>query len=69
MKYSKAEVEATSSGFNGSVKLDDLALFMTLTVIAATGLAVVLSADAMKGQEAAHGEYYGLLLLSAAGAV
>jgi NADH-quinone oxidoreductase subunit N len=53
--------------FNGAVKLDDLALFVTLTVIAATGLAVVLSADAMKGQEAAHGEYYGLLLLSASG--
>ena len=53
--------------FNGAVKLDDLALFVTLAVIAATGLAVVLSADAMKGQEAAHGEYYGLLLLSASG--
>src|SRR6185295_14425106 len=48
---------------------DDLALFVTLTVIAATGLAVVLSADAMKGQEAAHGEYYGLLLLAASGMV
>jgi NADH-quinone oxidoreductase subunit N len=54
-------------GFNGSVRLDELALFMTLTVIAATGLAVVLSADSMKGHEAAHGEYYGLLLLAAAG--
>ena len=28
---------------------------------------MVLSADAMKGQEAAHGEYYGLLLLAASG--
>ncbi|MBI3854300.1 MAG: NADH-quinone oxidoreductase subunit N [Planctomycetes bacterium] len=55
------------TGFNGSVKLDALALFVTLTVIAATGLAVVLSADAMKGNESAHGEYYGLLLLSASG--
>jgi NADH-quinone oxidoreductase subunit N len=55
------------TGFNGSVSLDELALFVTLTVIAATGLTVVLSADAMKGQEAAHGEYYGLLLLSASG--
>jgi NADH-quinone oxidoreductase subunit N len=55
------------TGFNGSVRLDPLALFMTLTVIAATGLAVVLSADAMKGHEAAQGEYYGLLLLAASG--
>jgi NADH-quinone oxidoreductase subunit N len=54
-------------GFNGSVRLDDLALFMTLTVIAATGLTVVLSADTMKGLESAQGEYYGLLLLAAAG--
>jgi len=62
-----AETVGMIPSFNGAVKLDDLALFVTLTVIAATGLAVVLSADAMKGQEAAHGEYYGLLLLSAAG--
>lgn len=54
-------------GFNGAVRLDELALFMTLAVVAATGLTVVLSADTMKGQEAAQGEYYGLLLLAAAG--
>jgi NADH-quinone oxidoreductase subunit N len=54
-------------GFHASVRLDDLALFMTLTVIAATGLTVVLSADTMKGLEAAQGEYYGLLLLAASG--
>jgi NADH-quinone oxidoreductase subunit N len=58
---------AALEGFNGSVRLDDLALFMTLTVIAATGLTVVLSADTMKGLEAAQGEYYGLLLLAASG--
>ena len=54
-------------GFNRAVRLDELALFMTLAVIAATGLTVVLSADAMKGLEAAHGEYYGLVLLAGAG--
>jgi NADH-quinone oxidoreductase subunit N len=54
-------------GFNHSVRLDELALFITLAVIAATGLTVVLSADAMKGLEAAHGEYYGLVLLAGAG--
>ncbi|HVE39505.1 MAG TPA: NADH-quinone oxidoreductase subunit N [Planctomycetota bacterium] len=60
-------VRAALEGFHGSVRLDDLALFMTLTVIAATGLTVVLSADTMKGLESAQGEYYGLLLLAAAG--
>jgi NADH-quinone oxidoreductase subunit N len=54
-------------GFHGAVRLDELAIFMTLAVIAATGLTVVLSPDATKGQEAAHGEYYGLLLLAASG--
>ena len=54
-------------GFHSAVRLDELALFLTLAIVAATGLTVVLSADAMKGQEAAHGEYYGLLLLAAAG--
>jgi NADH-quinone oxidoreductase subunit N len=54
-------------GFNGAVRLDELALFMTLAIVAATGLTVVLSADSMKGQEAAQGEYYGLVLLAAAG--
>ena len=54
-------------GFHRAVRLDELALFMTLAIIAATGLTVVLSADAMKGLEAAHGEYYGLVLLAASG--
>src|SRR5205085_10890007 len=36
-------------------------------IIAATGLTVVLSADAMKGLESAQGEYYGLVLLAASG--
>lgn len=61
------ESAAILDGFGSSVRLDTLALFLTLTVIAATGLAVVLSADAMKGQESSHGEYYGLLLLAASG--
>jgi len=58
---------AAIDGFHHAVRLDELALFMTLAVIAATGLTVVLSADAMKGQEAAQGEYYGLVLLAASG--
>jgi NADH-quinone oxidoreductase subunit N len=61
------EATAPLWGFHRSVCLDDLALFMTLTVIAATGLTVVLSADVMKSHESAQGEYYGLLLLAAAG--
>jgi NADH-quinone oxidoreductase subunit N len=63
----QGEKAAELAGFNGSVRLDQLALFVTISVVLATGLAVVLSADAMKGQEAAHGEYYGLLLLAASG--
>src|SRR5262245_30663201 len=59
--------EVAVTGFNGSVRLDQLALFMTIAITVATGLTVVLSADAMKGQEAAHGEYYGLVLLAASG--
>jgi NADH-quinone oxidoreductase subunit N len=63
--YSKSAVAL--EGFRGAVRLDELAIFMTLAVIAATGLTIVLSADSMKGQEAAQGEYYGLLLLAASG--
>jgi len=63
----KSEAMAGLEGFHGAVKLDELAIFMTLAVIAATGLTIVLSADATKGHEAAHGEYYGLVLLAASG--
>lgn len=62
-----ADQSVATEGFHHAVRLDELALFMTLAIIAATGLTVVLSADAMKGLEAAHGEYYGLLLLAASG--
>jgi len=58
---------AVVEGFHGAVRLDELAIFITLAIISATGLTVVLSADSMKGQESAHGEYYGLLLLAASG--
>jgi len=54
-------------GFRRAVRLDELAIYLTLAIISATGLTVVLSADAMKGLEAAHGEYYGLVLLGASG--
>jgi NADH-quinone oxidoreductase subunit N len=66
-KEGEAGQPVALSGFHGSVRLDELALFLTLAIIAATGLTVVLSADAMKGHEAAQGEYYALLLLSASG--
>src|SRR5436190_14071613 len=62
-----ASPSAVLEGFSRAVRLDELALFMTLTVLLAIGLSIVLSADAMKGQEAAQGEYYGLMLLAASG--
>ncbi len=58
---------AALDGFNGAVRLDELALFLSLAVIAATGLTVVLSADYAKERALPFGEYYGLLLLSASG--
>jgi NADH-quinone oxidoreductase subunit N len=56
-------------GFGGAVVLDDLALFLSLSIVAATGLTVVLSADYLRDREAPHGEYHALLLLAAAGMI
>jgi NADH-quinone oxidoreductase subunit N len=58
---------AAPEGFGGAVRLDELALFLSLGIIAATGLAVVMSADTAREQDLPHGEYYGLLLLAAGG--
>lgn len=50
-----------------AVVLDTLGLFLTLTIVAATGLTVVLSADTVRERKLPHGEYHGLLLLAASG--
>jgi NADH-quinone oxidoreductase subunit N len=55
------------SGFGHAVRLDELALFLSLAVIAAAGLTVVLSADYARERSLPYGEYYGLLLLAGAG--
>jgi NADH-quinone oxidoreductase subunit N len=54
-------------GFHGAVRLDNMALFLSLAILAATGLTVVLSTDIRKEREIPHGEYAGLLLLAASG--
>ncbi len=54
-------------GFGGSVRLDALALFLSLGILAATGLTAVLSADALRGRGIPPGEFHALLLLGAAG--
>jgi NADH-quinone oxidoreductase subunit N len=54
-------------GFLRAVRLDELALFLSLAVLAAAGLTVVLSADYARVRELPLGEYYGLLLLAGSG--
>lgn len=55
------------SGFGGAVRLDELAAFLSLGILAATGLTVVLSTDFLRDKGIPQGEYHGLLLLAAAG--
>jgi NADH-quinone oxidoreductase subunit N len=52
-----------------AVVLDNLSLFLSLAILAATGLTVVLSADVVRRRPLPHGEYHGLILLSAAGMI
>jgi NADH-quinone oxidoreductase subunit N len=58
---------AALRGFGGAVQLDDLAAFLSLGILAATGLTVVLSSDFLRDKGLPQGEYHGLLLLGAAG--
>jgi NADH-quinone oxidoreductase subunit N len=51
----------------GALRVDDLALSLTGLFIVAAAFAVVLSWRALAPREAAHGEYYAMLLTSAAG--
>jgi NADH-quinone oxidoreductase subunit N len=52
---------------SGALRVDDLALSLTGVFVAAAAFAVVLSWRALAPREAAHGEYYAMLLTSAAG--
>ena len=58
-----------AQGSQGALRLDDLTLLITF-IICVTGIAtVLLSWRALAPREAAHGEYYALMLTSAAGMV
>ena len=52
---------------SGALRVDDLALALNLIFATAAGAAVLLSWRAVAPREAAHGEYFALLLTSAAG--
>jgi NADH-quinone oxidoreductase subunit N len=54
-------------GFHDAVLLDRFALFLSLAILAATGLMVILSADSMRDRQLPEGEFHGLVLLGAAG--
>jgi NADH-quinone oxidoreductase subunit N len=54
---------------SGALRLDGLTLVLTFTFCAALAGAILLSWRAVAPREAAHGEYYALLLTSAAGMV
>ena len=57
----------TLRGFGGAVQLDGLAAFLSLGILAATGLTVVLSTDYLRDKGLPLGEYHGLLLLGTSG--
>jgi NADH-quinone oxidoreductase subunit N len=58
-----------AKGSQGTLRLDDLSLAVTFIVSAAGIATVLLSWRALAPREAAHGEYYSMLLTSAAGMV
>lgn len=53
--------------FGGAAVLDPLAAFLTLAIVAATGLTLVLTGDSVTAKGMPQGEYSALVLLSAAG--
>jgi len=59
--------DADESIIAGALRVDTLALAFTALVIIAAMLTVVLSWRAVAPREAAHGEYYAMLLVSAGG--
>jgi NADH-quinone oxidoreductase subunit N len=58
-----------AKGSQGALRLDDLSLIVTFIVSTAGIATVLLSWRALAPREAAHGEYYSMLLTSAAGMV
>lgn len=58
-----------AEAFGGSIRVDGLAITMGLAACAATALGVLMSASYVRSAGVDFGEYYGLMLTSAAGAV
>ena len=61
--------EAPIEGFKASVMLDPFALFLSIAILAATGLMIILSADALKDRGVPPGEFHGLVLFAASGMI
>ncbi|NOZ86492.1 MAG: NADH-quinone oxidoreductase subunit N [Deltaproteobacteria bacterium] len=58
----------TESAFHGMVMMDGLARFLSVVVMLSAGFATLLAMDRLPEQGSARGEFYALLLFSAAGA-
>ncbi|HEV7495243.1 NADH-quinone oxidoreductase subunit N [Baekduia sp.] len=68
-QWDEAKDLFVAKGSQGALRLDDLTLMITF-IVCATGIgAVLLSWRALAPREAAHGEYFALMLTSAAGMV
>jgi NADH-quinone oxidoreductase subunit N len=68
-QWDEAKDLFVAKGSQGALRLDDLSLMITF-IICVTGIgAVLLSWRALAPREAAHGEYFALMLTSAAGMV
>jgi NADH-quinone oxidoreductase subunit N len=63
------KTEGAITGFQEAVTLDGLALFLTLAILAATGLMIILSADYLKDRGVPAGEFHGLVLFGASGMI
>jgi NADH-quinone oxidoreductase subunit N len=68
-QWDEAKDLFVAKGSQGALRLDDLTLMITF-IVCATGIgATLLSWRALAPREAAHGEYFALMLTSAAGMV
>ncbi|MFQ6132624.1 MAG: NADH-quinone oxidoreductase subunit N [Armatimonadota bacterium] len=64
---STARLSRPSTAFDGSLDLDNLALFMELVVLLGSLLTVLISMGRLGSEGIAFGEYYALILLSTCG--
>lgn len=54
-------------GFDGTVVLDDFALFLSLAIVVAAGFMSLLTGDHVRGRGIPEGEFYALVLMGTAG--